>query len=240
MTDRPFAVFDIDGTVIRWQLYHALGDALAKRGVIDENAFRRVRDARMSWKRRSGQESFSEYENHLVRVFDAALPGMETNVLADVAQAVFGEYKDQVYTYSRDLIRRLKQQGCLLFAISGSPAIIVKKLANYYGFDDFVGTTYPAENERFTGAKDLVIGGKKSEILEQLVKKHRATFTGSIGLGDTEGDVGMLELVEQPIVFNPTKKLFQHAQDQRWKIVIERKNMVYELEPGDGKYKLKN
>ena len=26
---RPFAVFDIDGTIIRWQLYHALADELA-------------------------------------------------------------------------------------------------------------------------------------------------------------------------------------------------------------------
>ncbi len=30
---QPFAVFDIDGTIIRWQLYHALADELAKENI---------------------------------------------------------------------------------------------------------------------------------------------------------------------------------------------------------------
>ena len=32
---RPFAVFDIDGTLIRWQLYHAVADDMAKQNIIN-------------------------------------------------------------------------------------------------------------------------------------------------------------------------------------------------------------
>ena len=32
---RPFAVFDIDGTLIRWQLYHSIADTLARLGHIE-------------------------------------------------------------------------------------------------------------------------------------------------------------------------------------------------------------
>ena len=46
----------------------------------------------------------------------------------------------------------------------------------------------------------------------------------------------MLSTVEQPIAFNPTKQLFEHARTYGWRIVLERKNMVYELEPRDGSY----
>ena len=231
----PFAAFDIDGTIIRWQLYHAIGDALAKRGLIDADGFRKVREARMSWKRRNGDELFRKYESKLVKVFDESLAGLEVKVLAEVVEEVFDEYKDQVYTYSRNLILELKRQGYLLFAISGSPAIIVQKLAEYYGFDDFAATDYPEKDGRLVGTKDLSLG-KKALLLQKLISKHGTNLDKSIGIGDSEGDIDMLELVEQPVALNPSKQLFRHASKKGWKIVLERKNMVYELEPRDGTY----
>ena len=234
---RPFAVFDIDGTIIRWQLYHAIGDGLAKRGVIGPGAFRQVREARMNWKRRSGEELFLTYELELVKAFDAALAGLEVGVLSEVADEVFDEYKEQVYTYTRDLIRELKAKHYLLFAISGSPAVIVKKLADYYGFDDFAATNYPAKDGHFLGTKELSIG-KKPELLQALVAKHHTSLEASVAVGDSEGDITMLEIVERPIAFNPSKLLFRHAGKQGWKIVLERKNMVYELESRHDKYVL--
>lgn len=239
MATRPFAVFDIDGTVIRWQLYHALGDQLAKRGHIDQDAFKRVRAARMDWKRRTGEDSFQEYEMELVGVFDKALVGLKVEDFAAAAETVFDEYKEQVYTYTRDLIRELQAKDYLLFAISGSPSMIVKKLADYYGFDDFAATNYAAKDGHFVGTKELSIG-KKPELLQQLIAKHGANLDKSIAVGDSEGDISMLKLVEQPIAFNPSKKLFQHAQDRGWNIIVERKNVVYRLEATDGIYTLKS
>ncbi len=63
---RPFAVFDIDGTIIRWQLYHAIADALAKTGHIDAKLFEQARQARMQWKKRVGDDAFKDYELILV------------------------------------------------------------------------------------------------------------------------------------------------------------------------------
>src|ERR1039458_8257173 len=98
---QPFAVFDIDGTVIRWQLYHAITDALVRKGVINKQSFEQVRAARMDWKRRSGTESFHEYEQALVRVFEKALKGLSVHDLNVAADEVFDEYKDQVRSEER-------------------------------------------------------------------------------------------------------------------------------------------
>jgi HAD superfamily hydrolase (TIGR01490 family) len=234
---RPFAVFDIDGTIIRWQLYHAIGDELARRGVIGTAAFQKVRTARMDWKRRSGEEQFRAYELALVAAFDGALPGLGVKVLADAAEAVFAEYKEQVYTYTRDLIGDLKKKNYLLFAVSGSPDIIVSKLADHYGFDDFAATNFEVKNGRFTGDKQLSIG-QKPELLNRLINKHGTSLADSIAVGDSEGDIDMLAMVEQPIAFNPSKQLFEHATKQGWPIVLERKNVVYKLERHDGSYVL--
>jgi phosphoserine phosphatase len=48
----------------------------------------------------------------------------------------------------------------------------------------------------------------------------------------------MLDLAEQPIAFNPEVALFKIAQQKGWKVVVERKNIFYELEGKDGKYQL--
>lgn len=235
---RPFAVFDIDGTVIRWQLYHAIGDALAKQAVIPSNHFEKVREARMNWKRRSDNEGFRLYEAELIKAFNSAMKGMFVSDLERVAGKVFDEYKEQVYTYSRDLIRELKKRDYHLFAISGSPDIIVKKLADFYGFDDYAATHFVEKSGRLTGELELSVG-KKPGLLKQLAAKHGVSFAGSIGVGDSEGDIDMLELVEQPIALNPSKLLFEHASQKGWPIVIERKNVVYQLELKNGRYQLK-
>lgn len=232
-------MFDIDGTVIRWQLYHAVSDRLVKAGLIDSDAFERVRRMRMDWKRRTGEDSFREYEAELVRVFDLSLKGMSVAGFTSAVNEVFDEYKEQVYTYTRDLMRRLKSEDYLLFAISGSPDSIVEKMADYYGFDDFAATHYPSEDGHFTGSKDLSLG-RKPELLEELITRHGAGRKGSIAVGDSEGDIAMLEAVGRPIAFNPSKKLFKHAYGQGWEIIVERKNVVYEFKPGDGEYVLKH
>jgi phosphoserine phosphatase len=50
-----------------------------------------------------------------------------------------------------------------------------------------------------------------------------------VGVGDTESDISFLELVEKPICFNPNKRLYTYAKRNDWKVVVERKDVIYEL-----------
>lgn len=234
---RPFAVFDIDGTLIRWQLYHAVADSLAKRGSISEDSFLAIREARMKWKQRQSSDSFREYEMELVKIYVNILAEITAGQLDEAAETVFQEYKDQVYTYTRDLMKKLKKQGYLIFAISGSQTEILEKMAAHYKFDGFIGREDERSKGRFTGKSTTPIFAKDKAVRE-LVSKHGATFSGSIGVGDSHTDIRMLELVERPIAFNPEKSLFEHARRHKWKIIIERKNVIYELNSYDGTYVL--
>lgn len=235
---RPFAVFDIDGTLIRWQLYHAVADSLAKDGFITADEHQAIRQARMQWKNRTHQTSFQAYELAVINAFDAAALRMPKDAFVAAVRKVFDEYKDQTYTYTRDLIRDLREQNYLLFAISASQIEIIELLARYYEFDDWGGSTYEYTDGIHTGKKYILKGSEKPKYLEELIEKHGASKQHSIGVGDSDGDIAMLSAVENPIAFNPNKLLFNHAKAQKWKVVIERKNMVYELEPDSGTYKL--
>lgn len=234
MTKRPFAVFDIDGTLIRWQLYHAVADKLVRQGVINEKSFHKVRTSRMNWKTRTSEASFDKYEQQLVALVNDAISGLRVAEVERAYQSVIEEYQDQVYTYTRDIIKRLKAKNYLLFAISGSQIEMIRLLADRYGFDDCGGTVYERRNGAFTGHNTPLRSQRKPAFLKELVKQHNAGLLGSIGVGDSESDIPMLSIVEQPIAFNPTKELFRHARKHSWQIVIERKNMIYELKAGKG------
>lgn len=235
---RPFAVFDIDGTLIRWQLYHAIADELGHQGYIDQKAYVDIKHARLAWKRREHQEAFKDYESQVVRSFDTAIKSVGVEQFDKAVHKTFSEYKDQIYTYTRELIKELKAKDYVLFAISGSPEEAVKLIAKHYGFDDFVGSRYTRKDGSFSGEKFVAALDKKA-VLNGLIKKHKLDFKGSIAVGDSESDISILEMVENPIAFNPSAQLYEHARKHSWKIVVERKNVIFELEPKSGTYQLK-
>lgn len=232
---RKFAVFDIDGTLIRWQLYHAIADELAKSGHIDAETYASIRNARAEWKQRKHDDSFKAYEEHLVIAYKLLLTKLTVPRFELAAEAVFKEYKDQVYVFTRDLLKDLKKKDYVLLSISGSQSEIVEKIAKYYGFDDFVGSYYHRKGGRFTGEFDLTVFSK-DKVLSDLIKKHNLTLEGSIAVGDSMSDMPMMKLVDRPIAFNPEKSLLAEAKKAGWEIVVERKNVIYKLEAGDDKY----
>ncbi|MEO6513651.1 MAG: HAD family phosphatase [Candidatus Saccharimonadales bacterium] len=235
---QKFAVFDIDGTLIRWQLFHAIVGELIKLGALDKQVGQEIQTARMHWKQRTHDESFREYEKVLVAAYEHALANLKNEDFTHAVDAVFNEYKDQVYRYTRNLIRELKAAGYMILAISGSHHEVIQKIAEHYGFDDVVGQIYEQQNGRFTGEHTTPMY-HKDVVLNELIAKHNLDLEGSIAVGDSESDIPMLALVEQAVAFNPSRGLFAEAQKQGWKVVLERKNMIYELEPEDGRYILK-
>jgi HAD superfamily phosphoserine phosphatase-like hydrolase len=237
---QKFAVFDIDGTVIRWQFYHAIVDELSNLHLLKPEAAAKISDARLTWKQRSHKNSFHDYEQTMVDVYQEARSSIKVSDFDAAVGTVFETYKDQVYTYTRDLIRSLKSEDYLLFAVSGSQQEIVEKFGVYYGFDAVVGSVYARTAEGVLGQtiSSPVIDGK-GPVLRRLIKQYGVSTDGSYAVGDSASDAAMLELVDNPIAFNPDSNLFSIAKGHDWKVVVERKNMTYELEPANGAYLLK-
>ncbi|MDR1970007.1 MAG: HAD family phosphatase [Candidatus Nomurabacteria bacterium] len=226
---KKFAVFDIDGTLIRWQLYHAVVNRLAASGALGDNFYNQIREARRKWKNRA--QPFSEYERTLVDKFLLVMPQLDIQQYEHVIGDIWNEYRDQTYIYTRDLIKRLKKEGYFLLIISGSPSEVIERLAKYYDFDDFRACVFQRDQGgRFTGKITSPVHNKKLA-LQKLVKEHGLDWQGSIAVGDSGSDIAMLTQVEQPIAFNPDRVLFDAARERGWQIVIERKNVVYELTP---------
>lgn len=229
---KKFAAFDIDGTLIRWQLYHAAVDRLAKADLLGEGVYEKIKSARLAWKKRENDESFKNYEKEIIVGFESALGKLSTKDFDKIANQVIEEYKDQVYTYTRNLIARLKNEGYFLLAISGSHHELVEPIAKFYGFDDYIGSSYYRSGNKYSGQYTIASSDKQTE-LNKMIAKHDLTIKDSYAIGDSRGDIAMLEMVENPIAFNPNKALYEAALEKKWHIVIERKDVIYDLKIGD-------
>ena len=226
---RPVAVFDIDGTVFRSSLLIDLVEVLIERGVFPTEARDIYAEAQEEWLNRNGE--YSSYIKKVVEAFAHHIKGQEYGVVADIAGEIIEAKKLRTYRYTRDLIKELKSNGYYILGISHSPKFIVDGFGYELGFDKTYGTFYETgASNRFTGAiTDEFLIMNKSAVLKRAVEKEDLTFIASYGLGDTESDISMLELVETPIAFNPNRVLYRHAKKMDWQVVVERKDVIYEL-----------
>ena len=228
MTKRKFAVFDIDGTLYRWQLYHELVETLSRDGVYPTQVYYDLTKRWNKW--RGGEMSFTDYEHFVVSTMMEYLPAVPIELFDAACDKVVAQSGHKIHFYPLDLLKKLKQEGFCVIAITGSQQELIDRFGAHYGFDVVVGAQYERKNGRFTGKLSLATFGRKPDILREIVAKHDLSWSDSLAIGDSDGDAAILELVERPIAFNPSEGLFERAKQDGWPIVIERKNLALRLE----------
>jgi HAD superfamily hydrolase (TIGR01490 family) len=225
MMRKPFAVFDIDGTVFRSSLYIEVVYELA-----NQNIIRLPETKYETWAART-KSGYQTYRNHLVEVLESQIKNIPVEKFEKASQSVVNRQAEHVYVFSRNLIRSLQKKGYFMIAISGSQTELVERFARYWDFDTFIGQKYHQQNGVFTGEITKTHQGK-GELLQKIVLENNLDFENSVGVGDTEGDIEMLSKVSRAIAFNPNRPLYEKAIKSGWEIVVERKDMVYKLKPG--------
>lgn len=236
LSGRPFAVFDIDGTLFRSSLIIKFVGSAIDVGVFPPEAAKMYAKSYRDWKERSSIDAYERYIDDVVKTFLTHIIGKTEKDIARAVKRAMSWHR-QTYVYTRELIKQLRPTHAII-AISGSNTEILSHFAPSHGFDIFHGTELIKKNGRFTGEEAHIGHHNKDKTLKNIVKEHGLSFKNSIAVGDTDNDIAMLKLAEAPIAFNPSRKLFEHAKDQGWKVVVERKNMIYELEKRGGKYRL--
>ena len=225
--NQPVAFFDIDGTVFRSSLLIELVEGLIAENVFPASARGEYEIAYKAWRDREG--TYDAYIKAVISCYITHIKGVHYGTLADVGRAVVESQRKHVYRYTRDLISDLKEEGYFVVAISQSPKTILDEFCNTLGFDKVYGRIYEiGPQDCFTGEMtDVHLIENKANIIARVLEREPVSISGSIAVGDTDGDVPMFESVERAICFNPNQKLYSEAKRQGWEIVVERKDVVY-------------
>ncbi|PID32644.1 hypothetical protein CR956_01370 [Candidatus Saccharibacteria bacterium] len=229
---RKVAFFDIDGTLFRWQLYHELIFELKNMEKFSSDEISQIDRAFLGWQSRN--KPWREYENTIFDIFEKKLTDISLDDIVLASKKVVERSGHKIHNYTFKLLKDLQKKDYFIVAISGSGQGIVEAFAKLYDIDKCIGHLYEIIDGKFSGKTKRYTFNRKAEIVREVVESENLTLKDSIAIGDSYGDIGMLELVDNPIAFNPSKELLETAQQNGWKIVIDRKDIAYTLENQNG------
>jgi len=222
------AVFDIDGTIFRKNLAFELINELVWQGIFKKNVRNELVRHYSNWLDHKG--TYEEYRKALVKLYSQNIKGCKRDDVARAAREVMPFFQDRTYVFAEDLIKKLKAENYNIIAVSGSPSEIVDEYNKHLKFDAVFGSVYERDDDDlYTGGSVFEPTKDKSQVVRQYLIENNLTLESSYGVGDTESDVTVLEMVENPIAFNPNSNLKEIAEKNGWKIIVEKKDVIYDL-----------
>ncbi|HXV26854.1 MAG TPA: HAD-IB family phosphatase [Candidatus Paceibacterota bacterium] len=234
------AIFDIDGTIFRSSLIIELFNDLVRRGIFPRYASAEVERNYVAWLNRKGH--YNDYLMKLVEVFYRHLAGCSTKAVNASTRAVIAWQKDRVHRFPRQLIGDLRRQNYYILVLSNSPEPIVRQFARSMKFDAAIGHELETLHGIYTG-RSIVDGVLKPgyALIDKVSKLEKfiadrnlsADLARSVMIGDSEGDLALLSYVGRPIAFNPSLPLARIARQRGWRVVVERKDVVYDIKDSE-------
>lgn len=231
MKKNKIAIFDIDGTIFRKNLHFELINELAWMKIFPAAVRNTLTKIYTNWLEHEG--TYDDYRKALVELYSKHIKGCLREDVLKASQIVIPFHAKRTYIFAEKLIKKLRADGYHLIAVSGSPIEVVEEYnRNYLKFDSVFGSIYTLDKEkRYTGVAEFEPSKNKGHVVEQYMYEHKLTFKDSYGVGDTESDISFLRLVENPIAFNPNQNLKAVAEKEQWKVVVEKKDVIYEIAP---------
>ena len=236
---RPFAVFDIDGTLARSSLLQLTVRELVNRGIVSVGPGIEVDKLLDDWRQRVNDATYGAVMKKAVDIMFSDLPeGLRKRDYDSAVRDIVATELANIYVYTSELIKSLKAKGYFLVALSGGELRAVELFARSLDFDAWLGAVVYEESEEKLTGQIRTLPYKKDEILKTMVSKFDLDLNRSLAVGDTSNDISMLQMVKEAVVFNPNRELFKVARENGWMVVVERKDMVYGMTKDGETYNL--
>lgn len=180
-----FAIFDLDGTLTRersiWEYIHK---KLGKWYGFAEHYQKRFLAGEISY------EQFCEFDAEVWK-------GMKVEELVRIAQTV------PFYPGADELIGHLKKRGLKLGLVSSGLSVLSDLVHEKYGFDYSVSNDLIHENGVLTGKVRIqVYYDQKATWVRKILSQFGVRPGESIAIGDSLGDMDMLEMAGFSVAFN--------------------------------------
>jgi phosphoserine phosphatase len=180
-----FVVFDLDGTLTRersiWEYIHK---KLGKWYGFAEHYQKRFLAGEISYKQ------FCEFDAEVWK-------GMEVEELVRIAQTV------PFYPGADELIVHLKKKGLKLGMVSSGLSVLSNWVHEKYGFDYSVSNDLIHENGVLTGKVRIQVHYDQKAIwVRKILDQFGVRPEESIAIGDSLGDMDMLQMAGFSVAFN--------------------------------------
>jgi phosphoserine phosphatase len=205
------AAFDCDGTLWAGDAGEGFFDWELKQGLLSDEI--------VAWAR----PRYADYKAG--RVDEETMCGemvtMHRGLTEDVVQRAAAEYFNsqiarQIFPEMRDLIHRLQQQGCDIWAVSSTNEWAIRAGMKYFGIpaDRILAASVRVERGLITDQLIRVPTGEgKAHAIREVVQGDL-----DAAFGNSRWDVALLEIARHAFAVNPNADLEKLARERGWTI----------------------
>ena len=205
------AVFDCDGTLWAGDSGEGFFAWELSRGVVSDEVVRWARKRYADYK--AGKVS----EDDMCAEMATMHRGLADAEMQRVAEQFVKEnFVTQIFPEMRELVGRLRDSGCDVWAVSSTNEWVIRAAVPYCGIDEknILAVAVEVQNGLIT---DRVLrvpsgAGKPTAIREVIKRDPDAAF------GNSRFDTEMLAMAKHPFVVNPNPDLEKAARAQAWTI----------------------
>jgi phosphoserine phosphatase len=205
------ATFDCDGTLWSGDAGEGFFDWELKQGILSEEIARRARLCYADYK--AGKVDEDTMCGEMVTMHRGLT---EAEVQRAASQYFDENFVDQIFPELRELVRRLRQSRCDVWAVSSTNVWVIRAGMKYCGIPEnrILAAAVEIENGLVTDRLVRVPTGtgKPKAIQEVIQRNPDAAF------GNSRWDADMLKLARHPFAVNPNPDLEAIARAGGWQV----------------------
>lgn len=205
------AAFDCDGTLWSGDAGETFFDWEIKRGVVSAEVTRAMRARYAEYK--AGKVSEEDMCGEMVTMHKGI---SEARIMDAATEFMTSSFPSRVFPELKDLVHRLHENGCEIWAVSSSNEWVIRAGTKQFGIeaDRILAAKVELENGIVTDRLVRVPSGPgKTKALEEVVQKDiDAAF------GNSKWDTEMLAHARHAFAVNPNPELEATARQRGWTI----------------------
>lgn len=213
------AFFDVDGTLVRTNIVHALAFYAMNQGSILGTAWQTAKTVlsvpMFMVTDRVNRKTFNE-------LFYTYYAGQSEDRLETLAEELFEDIlQPAIYDGTPRLIAEARRAGCRIVLVTGALDFTVRRLAAHLGADDLIANKMRFVNGVATGhvVPPIIEGAHKALVIRDFCVQNGVALEKSFAYSDSFSDYPMLAVVGHPAAVNPDIRLARVARAYEWPIL---------------------
>ena len=209
------AAFDCDGTLWAGDAGEGFFDWELKQGLLPDKVAAWARSRYADYK--SGKVDEETMCGEMVTIHR----GLNEDVVLRAAAQYFDRHMaSQIFPEMRDLVRRLQESGCDIWAVSSTNEWAIRAAMKHFGIpvERILAASVPVEGGVITDRLARIPSGEgKPRAIREVVNGNL-----DAAFGNSRWDIAMLEIARHAFAVNPNADLEKLARERGWTIYFPR------------------
>lgn len=215
MIEKSVVLSDIDGTVYDGLMLLPFASFQVQEGSLNQKHLDQIISDLGRYK--EGEWDYEFFAAKVLESWAQGLRGVSYTEVLDQSRRFLLGVGNLFHPYLDKIIQSLTDTHDFYF-VTGEPQFLGQASAELYGVAGHISSEFEIESGYFTGRvrRPLARREEKREAITPILARY--PWARSLALGDSVGDIEMLEAVCHPVCINPTADLSKHANLKGWSI----------------------